>query len=83
MNDIDIKELAKTLIHELDSERKISPETHELHHDYIRHKLSKEEKKDAMWEGVKKQILGWGIIIILSGIGIAVNEWFQHAINGK
>ena len=83
IDDEGIRELALALIKEVDEERRVSPQTHESHHDYIDTLIKKEENRTKFWEAVQKQVYGWGIIVVLSGIGIAVNEWFQHIFHSK
>jgi len=83
MIDKDTNDIALAIIKHLSEGNKISPETHEIHHDYIRTVIAKEERKAELWENVKKQVFGWGIIAMLGAIGIGVSQWFQHVFNNK
>jgi len=79
MNNDDLK---KTLEEVLDARAPVDKETHIKHHDFIDILLEEREKSKALKEKVKTQVIGWGIVAFLSGIGTAVYHWFEHFIQG-
>lgn len=42
---------------------------HKSDHAFLRMLEERERRKDEMWEKVKTQVLGWGIIAVVGGIG--------------
>lgn len=58
---------------------------HKHHHEYIEILIEKERKKAAFREAIKKQVAGWGVITLLTGIGIfgykIIEYWFKHNIH--
>ncbi|NIT13224.1 MAG: hypothetical protein GTN99_02970 [Candidatus Dadabacteria bacterium] len=57
---------------------------HKHHHEYIEILIEKERKKAALRESIKKQVLGWGVITMLSGIGYfgykLIEYWVRHNV---
>lgn len=57
------------------------PDEHAVHHRYIELLIEREQKRTERWEGVRKQVLGWGIVILLSAVGTSVYQAFIAAVN--
>lgn len=76
------KEVAKAVVTLLDERLGISESEHRDHHNYIRSVLKKMEQDRVFWAGVRKQVVGWGIIALLSGIGVAVADYFEWIFKG-
>lgn len=55
--------------------------SHHKHHDYIQMCIERERRRREMWEKVKTQVLGWGIIAMIGFLGkIAWDSW-QHYLH--
>lgn len=76
------KRIVKEALAELLDERnRVDSVTHQKHHAYIEIQIEKEEKRKRRCEKIKTQVMGWGIIAILGGIGTAVYNWGWHIIS--
>ncbi len=67
----------------LDKHRGVEAETHKKHHEFIDLAIEDIERKKTFWLSVRKQVFGWGIIMMLSGAGLAVADWMQHVLKIK
>lgn len=72
----------KTAIHEvLDERNSIDKEKHTVHHRYVDELITCQKKKREARERIKQQVMGWGIITALSGIGFGAYhlavEWLK------
>ena len=76
MNQQEKEDLTKTIIGALQEQRDIDGKVHKAHHDFIETQIIQVKRKQDMWDGIKKQVLGWGIVIALGGIGKAVYHFF-------
>jgi hypothetical protein len=73
------KDLA-AIIEGVVSSRVVSDDVHSEHHDFISHWIEREKRKEEVYNKIKVQVGGWGIILVLSGIGYAVWEWIRSAV---
>ncbi len=66
---IDINSLKKA-IREVNSESSggFDSKTHALHHQYIQMEIDRRQRRIALSEKIKAQIIGWSIISVISGI---------------
>jgi len=48
---------------------------HKEHHAFVQKMIEREERKQEMWEKIKAQVLGWGVIALVGGIGTAVYNY--------
>lgn len=51
---------------------------HKEHHAFVSLMIEKERIKQQRWEAIRRQVLGWGVIVLLSGIGYAM---YDHLVN--
>lgn len=75
-------ELKEALREELDARSPVDKETHIKHHRFIDVLIGEYEAKKARNEKIKQNVIVWGILAILSGIGTAVYQWFEHFVQG-
>lgn len=80
---IEAKAVAEAVVEVLDKRLGIGEEEHREHHNFIRLLLKKMERRRVFWEQIRKQVIGWGIIALLSGIGVAVADYFEWLFHGK
>ncbi len=78
----DKKELAEEIAKHISSTITVSPETHENHHRWLEEEIDCARRKRLRNEAIKKQVIGWGIISILSAIAIAVADYAHYIIQG-
>ncbi len=83
------EKIAEQVVEQLEKNRSIDAETHKNHHEmfprvlaYIDAEIKEKEDKLIFWNGVRKQVFGWGIIVLLSGIGVAVADYAKHFFKG-
>lgn len=67
-------------IHQAIDERSIIPESHKEHHAYIQMCIDRESRRREMWDKIKAQVLGWGIVAAIGFIGHAVWDYLQHHV---
>jgi len=71
------KEDVVAAIHDaLESRAKVNNELHTEHHAFIESLIKREERKSQMWQKIKTQVLGWGILGVVGAIGTAVYHTF-------
>ena len=66
----------------LNSRAPVDKDTHIKHHQFIDVLLEEHEQKKQRNEKIKTQVIGWGILAVLSGIGTAIYHWFEHFVQG-
>lgn len=54
--------------------------THARHHEFIEMQIEERNDRKRLHDSVKKQVVGWGVIVALGGIGTAVYSFVMHAI---
>jgi len=57
--------------------RPIADNIHIEHHQFISEWIAKSRQRSETIEKVKAQVGGWGIIVVLGGIGFAVWDWVK------
>lgn len=58
----------------MDDRKKIDDELHAKHHRYLDMVIEKDEKRKELIQNTKKQVVAWGLITMLTGIGYAVYD---------
>ena len=53
---------------------------HKEHHAFVSMLIEKERIKQQRLETIRRQVLGWGVIVLLSGIGYAMYDYLVDAI---
>lgn len=61
--------LREILADELERHESVSAAIHAEHHEFIKTMIAREKIKQERWEAIQKQVLGWGAIALISGIG--------------
>lgn len=56
----------------------VPEEMHREHHDFIREYIEERRIKRERVEKIKTQVMGWGIVSLLGGIGTGVYHSFQY-----
>ena len=56
----------------------VPEDMHREHHEFIRTYIEERRIKQERAEKIKTQVLGWGIVALLSGIGTAFYNALQH-----
>lgn len=64
----------------LDERNRVDQLTHQRHHEFVEMQIEKYKERKRVRESVKKQVIGWGVIIGLSGIGVAVYAFVAAAL---
>lgn len=64
----------------MDERARIDQVTHVQHHQFIEMQIEEYQDKKRLRESVKKQVIGWGVILALGGIGTAVYSFVIAAI---
>ena len=84
MTEDEKKEMLQVLSKVLDAHRGVDSKTHEAHHRYIETEIDRRSDALHYWQSVRKQITGWSIIVLLTGIGYGVADYahyiFTHLI---
>lgn len=76
MNRDDFEEVVRTTIESvLNARANIDSKTHKKHHEFIDAYLEERERKKEFWRDIRKRIIGWAIIVAITGFGIIVYDW--------
>lgn len=59
----------------------VDPKKHRVHHQYVEDELISRKISRDRREAIIKQVMGWGIIVIISGIGLAVFDFAKTHLN--
>ena len=81
MNEVDKKDIIEAIYKSMASYNSINPSTHTTHHEFVDECIVNMKRRRLFWEAIRKQVTGWGIIMVLSGIGFAVWQWFDHFVH--
>lgn len=73
---IDKTELVRVIDAALEKRSRIDCESHAEHHQFIAEFIAEQHLKQERWEAIQRQVLGWGIIAIVGGIGTAIAKKF-------
>lgn len=76
------EELKEVLREELAARSPVDKEAHIKHHKFLDIFIEEYENNKNLKQQVKRQVIGWGVISILSGIGYAVYHYIEHFIQG-
>lgn len=47
---------------------------------YLRDELDRRRKREELWERLRQSVLGWLVIAVLTGLGVAVWQFVKHQI---
>lgn len=73
-------EIKQAIIDAFD-ERDTYGHAHSDHHRFIEEMIAERQMKRQRLERVRQQVIGWGIITLLSGIGVGTYHLFIEFIN--
>lgn len=82
MNEEEKESLKEIISDVLNQGRKITDETHKLHHDYIQHQMEKDIRRQAMWKKVVDTWIGALAIAAISGVAWVGNLILEYFKNG-
>lgn len=82
MDQAQLEQLAKLVADRLQASAlaTIDPDEHARHHAAIDLWIDRENRRREVWEKVKASVIGWVLIAVLGGIGIAVFDYFAKLI---
>ena len=69
MGDKEIEEAVEGVMNRVLDKRRGEDLDHKSHHAFIEEMIRKETRKQEMWEKIKAQVLGWGIVAIVGALG--------------
>ena len=81
MGDADIEQLALAIAKALQSARSVSDSEHYDHHRWISSKIERENAWRAFWEEMRRHVIKWGSISVLSGLFYAAWLGFQQLVH--
>jgi len=68
-------------VHEaLDQRSHIDAKTHAAHHQYLANMIDDSARRRTLVEKTKQQVIGWGVILALGGIGTAVYHYVVNLV---
>jgi hypothetical protein len=68
----------RAIIAAFEAFRSVPHEEHREHHEFISHWIERQRRKEEIFEKVKAQLAGWGVITMLGAIGYTVWEWLKR-----
>lgn len=76
----EIAELKSIFSQVLEERRSIDSETHRKDHDFLHIMMEREVRKSELIESTKKQVLGWGMILLMGFIGYSLLEHIKNLL---
>ena len=73
----DYQRLAEEFAKALEKRRSIDERTHSEHHDYIRHLIAQDRRRDELIQNLKKNVLVWAVLGLLVGGWQIVTHWLR------
>jgi len=83
MDGLTHEELKKAINQVLDERHSIDEVTHKAHHDWVAWKIKREQRHQEIMDAVYKQVIGWGVIVFLGGIGLAVYDFMAKVLRAN
>lgn len=77
----DRQDLKEALNEVLDDRRSLDETTHSLHHRFIGEWIEDRERKKALREKIKANVIVWGVIGALSAFGVMVWDSVKRALS--
>lgn len=74
MTEGEILRLREIINETLDDRDAFSGRTHSDHHRFVEEMIERERRKVERREKVRQQVLGWGAITVITGIGIGAYQ---------
>lgn len=71
------EQIAAILEEVLEKRAKIDADLHLEHHEFIKALIEREQRKQALWDEVKKQVFGWGAIALIGFVGDFILSQFK------
>ena len=81
MDNEDIQKISLAVLKDLEKSRTINVETHRKHHEFIDIMIEREKKSQDRKEKWIQIVGGWGIITVLTGLGLAVFHFVRDHMN--
>lgn len=72
--------VAQKFAEKLQQARSVSDSEHYDHHRWITAKIARENAMRAFWEDMRKHVIKWGAVSLVSGIGYALWLGFKAAL---
>jgi hypothetical protein len=66
----------------LDGRRRIDPETHNEHHEFVQMLIRRQRQREALWAHVRKHVIGWAVVAVITGVGSLGWQIFRLAARG-
>lgn len=63
------EQIAVILEEVLERRAKIDTEIHLEHHEFIKAMIEREQRRQALWDAVQKQVFGWGAVALIGFLG--------------
>lgn len=67
---------------EMDARRNIDERTHADHHRYVERCIQRDARRADNLEAVKRQVLGWGLVSAVGGVGYGAFELIKAFVKG-
>ena len=81
MGDADIEQLALAIAKALQSARSVSDSEHYDHHRWISSKIERENAWRSFWDEMRRHVIKWGSISMISGLFYAAWLGFQQLVH--
>ena len=79
MTGITPEQIEEVLTRVLDARKKIDDEQHAEHHQYVAILIARARRRQELKEKVSQQVIGWGVIVTVTGflgmVGYSAYHW--------
>ena len=74
------KDITEAVNEVLTARRSIDETSHFEHHNYVGALIERERKRTERNEKIKTQVIGWGVVTAIGGIGYAIWEAVKASV---
>jgi hypothetical protein len=82
MTGITTEQVEEVLNRVLDARKRINDERHAKHHNYVEILIDRDRRRQELSDKVRQQVVGWGVIITVTGflsmVGYSAYHWIAE-----
>jgi len=77
---MNVSELKEAINEVLDERDAFDGRTHSDHHRFVEEWIEERKRKEERYERLRQQVIGWGIITVLTGVGYGSYHLFVEFV---
>jgi hypothetical protein len=80
VTELTAEDVARVVAEVMDARARIDAATHAKHQEFIAEWIEEERERRRRREAIRQQVIGWGIITVLGGVGYAAYHGFVFLV---